>query len=102
MYKRQLQESLSNATRHGGSDRLEVELAGTGTGDGEPSGLRLDVRDHGRGFDVALLGSSEGLGLAGIREQAEILGGTFDVRSSPGVGTQMRVWWPLQNGSVAS
>ena len=99
---RALQESLSNATRHGGSDRLEVELAGTGTGDGEPSGLRLDVRDHGRGFDVALLGSSEGLGLAGIREQAEILGGTFDVRSSPGVGTQMRVWWPLQNGSVAS
>jgi signal transduction histidine kinase len=99
---RALQEALSNATRHGGSEQVEVELAGTGSDDGGPPGLELTVRDKGRGFDVAGLASSPGLGLAGIREQAEILSGTFSVSSHPGQGTVLRAWWPLATGSVAT
>ena len=94
---RALQEALSNATRHGGSTRVEVELGGTpGMDAGGAAGLALTVRDDGQGFDTAELGSGEGLGLAGIREQAEILGGTFSVTSTPGGGTELGVWWPLQ------
>jgi signal transduction histidine kinase len=96
---RAMQESLSNATRHGRSELVKVEL--TGAHDprrDDVAGLSLVVRDDGAGFDPATLESAEGLGLAGIREQAEILGGTFALHSGLGDGTELRVWWPLQNG----
>jgi signal transduction histidine kinase len=96
---RALQESLSNATRHGGRTSMGVELSGKSAarhhGTSQP-GLELVVRDDGAGFDPAELREDAGLGLAGIREQAEILGGTFAIRSEPGAGTELRVWWPLQ------
>lgn len=98
---RALQESLSNATRHGRSGEVTVRLAGSATA--HPSsapGLELIVHDDGDGFDTTALPSSEGLGLAGIREQAEILAGTFTIHSAPGKGTELRVWWPLQNGGL--
>jgi signal transduction histidine kinase len=95
---RALQEALSNATRHGGSEAIDVRLSGTPrAGPGASPGLALDVRDSGAGFDTSDLARSGGLGLAGIREQAEILGGTFDLRSAPGRGTEVRVWWPVQD-----
>jgi signal transduction histidine kinase len=96
---RALQEALSNATRHGGSAEIDVrlELSASPGRQGVP-GLALLVRDRGSGFDPATLAQSEGLGLAGIREQAEILGGSFAVDSTPGAGTELQVWWPLQDG----
>lgn len=101
---RALQESLSNATRHGRVDQVEVELLGEPgpgrTGRAGRDGLRLVVHDDGAGFDPATLGSNEGLGLAGIREQAEVLGGTFTVSSRPGEGTTLSVWWPLRDGAA--
>lgn len=95
---RALQESLSNATRHGHSTSMEVELRGTQEVMRGP-GLSLAVRDDGIGFDPASLAGTEGLGLAGIREQAEVLGGTFGIRSAPGEGAELLVWWPLQDGT---
>jgi signal transduction histidine kinase len=98
---RALQESLSNATRHGRGSAVSVDLVGKpGSRPGGLPGLELVARDDGVGFDPASLERSEGLGLAGIREQAEILGGSFAVSSSPGAGTELRVWWPLQTGTV--
>ena len=94
---RALQEGLSNVTRHGGSQAIQVTLGSRAAQRrGGPPGLELVVSDDGAGFDPAILASSEGLGLAGIREQAEILGGTFAVDSAPGAGTRLRVWWPVQ------
>jgi len=96
---RALQESLSNAVRHGKSEAVEVELSGTpAERQAGAAGLNLLVRDDGTGFDPAAVGSSDGLGLAGIREQAEVLGGSFALGSAPGAGTELRVWWPLQTG----
>jgi signal transduction histidine kinase len=93
---RALQEGLSNATRHGGGAGIRVHLdRGRDPGDR----LALEVTDAGSGFDPAELETSQGLGLAGIREQAELLGGGFWIGSRPGSGTRLRVWWPLAGSS---
>lgn len=86
---RALQELLSNATRHGGGTGIRVTV------DALDGNLRLEVADAGPGFDPARLVRSSGLGLPGMREQAELLGGGFQIHSAPGRGTAIRVWWPL-------
>jgi len=85
---RALQELLSNATRHG-SGVITVRLDASG------NVLRLDVSDEGEGFDQTRVGSAEHLGLAGIREQAELLGGGFDIGRTDAGHTVVSVWWPL-------
>lgn len=86
---RAIQELLSNAFRHGrGVDvRLRVEA--------DDQFIALEVADGGPGFDVDELATVAGLGLAGMREQAELLGGDFEVSSRPGAGTEARIRWPL-------
>ena len=56
--------------------------------------VALSVRDAGVGFDP---GSVDGkrLGLLGMRERAELLGGTFVMQTKPGQGTTIRVNLPL-------
>lgn len=78
---RLLQEALANGFRHGGGAEQRVTL---GTRDGQ---LLVEVADGGKGFDPQA-GVAEGhLGLAGMRERVEVLGGTFSVQSAPGRGT---------------
>jgi signal transduction histidine kinase len=86
---RTLQEALSNATRHGRGDDVRVELQGSN------DQLHLTVSDRGPGFDTRQADAGGGLGLAGMRERAELLGGAFHVESAPGGGTTVRVCWPL-------
>ena len=92
---RTLQESLSNASRHGAGREVTVVL------EMEKEGLSLEVADSGPGFDLSTVASSPGLGLAGMRERAQLLGGTFEVESRPGVGTRVRVRWPLSSVAAA-
>jgi len=92
-FYRALQELLSNATRHGGGAAVRVSV------DAVDATLRLEVADGGPGFDPSRLAHSTGLGLPGMREQAELLGGGFLVLSAPGRGTAIRVWWPLASPS---
>lgn len=86
---RATQELLSNATRHGQGKDVSVTL------DGDDREIRLTVADRGPGFDPALVGAEGHLGLAGVREQAELLGGHFEVGSRPGGGATVAVRWPL-------
>ena len=86
---RTLQEALSNGTRHGKGVDLTVELTG------KADALELTVSDHGPGFDPQQVERSGRLGLAGMRERAELLGGNFEIHSAPGAGTRVRAWWPL-------
>jgi len=83
-------EEVCFADRHAGGEHVLVHLPGDG------ANLRLAVSDRGPGFDPEAAEHSGRLGLAGMRERAELLGGTFEVESSPGVGTVVRVCWPLQ------
>ena len=87
-----LQEALSNAVKHSQCDRIRVELGQDG---GE---IRLMVRDNGRGLPSPPLNNElkgeSGMGLASMRERAELSGGRFEIESRAGEGTRICVSWP--------
>lgn len=85
------QEALSNATRHSGAKRIEVQLRRA-----EDGGVELTVADDGRGF--AFDESERGLGIAGMRERALLVGGELTIESRPGRGTTIRLTVPADSG----
>lgn len=91
---RVLQEALSNAARHAGGSAIEVELALV------DESLRLEVRDRGPGFDAAAV-RPDALGIAGMRERAELLGGSWEITAREGGGTCIRLTLPLPHGVAA-
>jgi signal transduction histidine kinase len=87
------QEALSNVLRHARARNVWVRLKQ------DADGVQLVVRDDGVGFDPreARRRASRGasLGLLGIRERAELLGGRAVIDSEPGHGTSVFAWLPL-------
>jgi two-component system, NarL family, sensor histidine kinase UhpB len=86
------QEALSNAARHSGAERVEVRLRRAG------GGVELEVADDGRGF--AFEQSERGLGIAGMRERALLLGGELTIESRPDHGTTVRLNLPGESGQL--
>jgi two-component system sensor histidine kinase UhpB len=84
------QEALSNAVRHAEAEHVSVEL------DREGDEVRLAVADDGHGFAFDRIGT--GLGIAGMRERALLVGGDLQVESRPGEGTRVRLRVPIENG----
>jgi signal transduction histidine kinase len=86
---RVLQEALANGFRHAaGSDQsVDVSIA-----NGQ---ITVAVRDRGPGFQRDRVLPQGHLGLAGMRERVEILGGSFQVHSEPGEGVVIRISLPL-------
>lgn len=88
------QEALTNVVRHAHAQNVTVELH---TEDGQ---LHLDVRDDGVGFDVAqareqaVRGAS--LGVLSMEERATLAGGSLELKSAPGQGTDVHAWFPLE------
>jgi PAS domain S-box-containing protein len=78
---RVLQEALTNVVRHSGAAHAEVTLRAIG-----PE-CRIEVADDGTGFNT--LDYAKGLGLLGMRERLEHLGGTLHVTSTPAQGTRV-------------
>lgn len=81
------QEALSNAARHSGAGQVKVRLQRTNGG-----GVLLDIADDGRGF--AFDQAEGGLGIAGMRERALLIGGELTIESRPGHGTTVRLTVP--------
>ena len=79
-------EALANSARHSGASSCVLALAVDGRA------LILRVVDDGRGIAD---GVPAGVGLASMRERAEELGGSLDVRVAAGGGTEVRATLPL-------
>jgi signal transduction histidine kinase/ligand-binding sensor domain-containing protein len=92
-------EALRNAFRHAGAKRIEVELRY------DSEGLRLRVRDDGKGIDAKVLsqGGREGhFGLHGMRERATLIGGKLAVWSTAGSGTEIDLSIPALRAYASS
>jgi signal transduction histidine kinase len=86
------QEAVHNALRHSGARNVGVALEGL---EGRSKGVRLRVRDDGRGFDPgAVRRSGRHLGLVSMRDRAGGVGGRLDVHSAPGKGTVIEMEVP--------
>jgi signal transduction histidine kinase len=85
------QEALANVSKHANAARVALTLSYM---DGEAA---LDVRDDGAGFALGAdrAGPNGGLGLAGMRERVEALGGRLAVESAPGRGTTVAAVVPV-------
>jgi signal transduction histidine kinase len=87
------QEALTNIARHARASEVWITLAGT------EEELRMEVRDNGRGFDVAAarLGATAGksMGLLSMEERATLAGGRFAIESALGRETRLRLALPL-------
>ena len=81
---RTVQEALENTLRHASANRVTVNLL---TSD---ETIRLEVSDDGQGFDASMVGS-QNLGLRGMRERVEMLGGKFSITSDANTGTTILV-----------
>lgn len=91
---RLVQECLTNVTKHAKATRVIINVERESKG--VETGLRISVHDNGRGFDPAL---TEGLGLPGMRERVEGLGGELAINTQLGHGTEIRAWIPIRSGA---
>jgi signal transduction histidine kinase len=83
-----LEEGLLNAFRHAEASRVDVRLALA-----EPGTLAMEIRDDGIGFDPR--SQVKGLGLSGLGDALNALGGTWRLHSAPGIGTTLVLTLPL-------
>lgn len=81
------QEALSNVIRHSRASQAWVTLKNNA------DGFQLEIRDNGKGF-APRRQSREGLGLFGMQERMQLLGGHCEIESAPGSGTAVRAWIP--------
>jgi len=84
------QEAMINAAKYANTDKLSVDFYE------QDQQLHLAITDRGRGFDLENIEvKGTGLGLYGMRERANLIGGTLTIDSCPGHGTDIRVCIPL-------
>jgi signal transduction histidine kinase len=86
-FYRVTQEALTNIRKHAHADRAEIRLAY------EPSGTRLTIEDFGSCRDHPAPADGTGYGLTGMRERAELLGGTLTAGPTGG-GFLVELWVP--------
>jgi signal transduction histidine kinase len=85
------QEALANVARHAKASRADVTIQD------HHGAIRMAIHDNGKGFQVTAATfpkSRKCLGLLGMRERVEMLGGTFCVESAPGEETTIHVEVP--------
>lgn len=90
---RAVQEAITNIAKHAQAETVLIQCAlREGT-------LTIEVEDDGKGFDPSSLAgpvrAGRGLGLLGIRERVELLGGTVQIESSPGRGARIALRVPV-------
>ena len=86
------QEALTNAQKHGDATNAEVVITE------QDAWVTITVRDNGKGFDTSQ--KSNGFGVLGMRERAELLGGKVEITSAPGAGTEVRAEIPVSRAAA--
>lgn len=91
-----VQEALTNVAKHARADRVSVVLAQ------EKGQVSVTVSDNGQGFQVEEQATetlhTSGIGLVGMRERFELLGGRLEIESRPGEGTRLVACAPVGEG----
>jgi signal transduction histidine kinase len=89
------QEALTNVGRHAQASRVEVSIQKL------PNRICMKIKDDGKSFQVQRMLHAKGnkhLGLLGMRERLEMIGGSLGVESAPGKGTTICAQIPPGNG----
>jgi signal transduction histidine kinase len=89
---RVLDEAIRNAQKHSKAETLTIVISDL------MHGIDVICRDDGEGFDPAGINEARPghLGLSSMRERVEIIGGTWELRSTLGQGTEIHFWVPLE------
>lgn len=89
---RVVQEAINNIARHAGARNATI------TFDFADEATEIKVEDDGLGFDLVEVSLSpdtqRGLGVMGMRERVELLGGQIEIITAPGYGTQLHIQVP--------
>lgn len=94
------QEALTNIWKHAGATAASVSIVRS------HGGVMLTIDDNGQGFDKSRPGSRDerglGLGLFGMEERVDLVGGTLLIDSNRNPGTRIRAWIPVDDRGNAS
>jgi signal transduction histidine kinase len=82
---RVVQELINNSIKHAAATEVLVQVFW------ESGKLVVNVEDNGKGFDVALLENTGGIGWKNIRSRVELLNGNLDIQSAPRKGTAVSI-----------
>ena len=88
------QEALRNVVRHAQATAVTVSL------NREGRGLRLTVRDDGRGFESSVADEHPSLGRVSMRERVRQIGGKLRIDTAPGHGTTVTAWVPVHEAAT--
>lgn len=83
------QESITNVARHSSASYVRVDLIK------KDDHLLLSIKDNGKGFEIEKVSAMKTLGILGIRERSEMMGGACEIQSSPDKGTLVKIIIPL-------
>ena len=89
-----VQEALVNIEKHAEARQVEVNIRRVA------NSIQLEIADDGKSFDVERTlndGNNKRLGLVGMRERAEMAGGTLTIESAPGAGTKVFATLPFDD-----
>jgi signal transduction histidine kinase len=88
-----VQEAVTNIAKHAEAETVLIQ------GAAHEDAVTIEIEDDGKGFDAEAIAvtsdTGTGLGLIGMRERVELLGGTVAVESAPGQGTRIVLSVPL-------
>ena len=82
-----VQQAVDNALKHARASSIGIKVAF------HKKEVRLQIKDDGKGFDLRKV--RQGVGLIGMRQRAEEIGGKFKLNSKPGKGTRVEITFPL-------
>jgi len=85
------QESLTNVLRHADATKVSSSLVL------KDNRLMLQITDNGKGFDINSIEDKKTLGILGMKERTLIIGGEYEIKSSPGNGTSITVSIPFNH-----